>query len=495
MTYGEQKTLDEQRLSEMLHRVTPEPPRPVTVEDIAIRLANQAAPPLSQRILGRRQRIPHTRIHDTNLEQTSMSDGHMGTSHMSEGRILDPGADGGGGRGPGRGGSAGNRGRRLAPLLAAASVVVVVAGSAGIAVALTSDHHKALAPSGAVTSSSTGGASPSAAVSDTGTPVSQVTNPPTSIGSAPWGAKLIVPDSLSTDTLTGSGNSLFAITDGYLVRMDPATGSVVNQVAYPADFTNAPVVTGNTVWVVWSWGSGSVGLRGFSTKSLAPVRSITVPSSGQFTGAPEGIVTAGPDGKLYVAAGSVVAVVNPSTGSVIRQIPMSGAVSSIAVSPDGSTLYAGTASATSFGLAEYDLATGSRVATASQPISPGGDLVATDGGVWYTTGLQSAVRVWFAPSGSLSSPRAITAGFAGGQASAPSYADGVVWVGGTQRLECLNPDTGQVLASAVIMSDNGVPVQYGNVAAAAGRPYAIYQNDRTQTAGAVSLTPPPACAS
>ena len=33
---------EERQLAEMLHRVTPEPPRRVTVEDVAFRLANEA---------------------------------------------------------------------------------------------------------------------------------------------------------------------------------------------------------------------------------------------------------------------------------------------------------------------------------------------------------------------------------------------------------------------------------------------------------------------
>ena len=87
MNYREQDTIEERRLSELLHRVTPEPPGQVTVEDIAIRLANQNAP-------ARRARTGAARMPD----------------------------DGGGGR-PRRG--------RLMPLLAAAAVVLIAGASAG----------------------------------------------------------------------------------------------------------------------------------------------------------------------------------------------------------------------------------------------------------------------------------------------------------------------------------------------------------------------------
>ena len=52
---------EERQLTEMLHRVTPEPPRRVTVEDIAFRLANQAGPGRQARYRGRPHREPRLR--------------------------------------------------------------------------------------------------------------------------------------------------------------------------------------------------------------------------------------------------------------------------------------------------------------------------------------------------------------------------------------------------------------------------------------------------
>ena len=69
---------EERQLAEMLHRVTPEPPRRVTVEDVAFRLASEprAGAALAARILlqgclrgrarldagaGRAQRVRHRR--------------------------------------------------------------------------------------------------------------------------------------------------------------------------------------------------------------------------------------------------------------------------------------------------------------------------------------------------------------------------------------------------------------------------------------------------
>ena len=90
---------EERQLAEMLHRVTPEPPRRVTVEDVAFRLANEAG-----RARG----------------------GHPGAARAARPR-------------PGHGG------RGWAPVLAAASVVVVAGASAGIATAMASHHSRQLA--------------------------------------------------------------------------------------------------------------------------------------------------------------------------------------------------------------------------------------------------------------------------------------------------------------------------------------------------------------
>src|SRR5712692_5673899 len=151
----------------MLHRITPEPPRPVTVEDVAFRLASEA------------------------------------------GRRAEPRAR--------RGFPGWNRG--WAPVLAAASVFAVAGASAG----------------------------------------------------GMWGAQLINRQTFTQDSLVGGANSLYAISPGYLDRINPVTGEVVTEAPYTSPVPNPPVVTGSTVWVVSSYGGGSVVLRGYDGKTLAQV--------------------------------------------------------------------------------------------------------------------------------------------------------------------------------------------------------------------------------
>jgi len=287
-------TIEEQRLAEMLHRVTPEPPRGITVEDVAIRLANAGAG--SPRRGG------------------SLSRSRSGGSRSGGGPSRGPN-DTAVIRGPGRPG----RGRRWSPLLAAASVVVVIGASTGLAVALTS-HNSPAHPAAGITGSPTAGqATPSAQSATTAPSGTQGTAPavaPVRIANGPWDAELIDSDNLTPGTLVGSGGSLYAISDGYLLRIDAKSGAVKEEVQYSAPFSGQPpVVDGNTIWVVSSYGGGTVGLRGYDAQTLASTGSVTVSSSGALASEPEGIVAAGPDGTLYVAAGNSVAVLSPSSGS------------------------------------------------------------------------------------------------------------------------------------------------------------------------------------
>jgi outer membrane protein assembly factor BamB len=435
-------TIEEERLSEMLHRLTPEPPRAITVEDIAIRLANQAAPARHQ---------DHTTV-----------------LHL------------------------GKRGRmRWAPALAAASVVVVVGASAGIGVALTSHSGNKPNPpaNGGAVSSATGAASPS----DTATtPVS--THPPEpriAVANGMWGAVLIDRDSYSSGTLAGGAGSLYAVTDGALVRIDPSSGNILQQVSVQT--TARPVVVANTVWVAEPDANG-VTLRGYDAHTLSPRRTISV-SGGAGAWTPEGILAAGPSGDLYVVTGNAIVAVDSSNGSVKWRTPVSGQAGSVAVTPDGGGLYAAINDNGSFRLVAYDPATGRQLSsTAAAGRADGGYLVATSGGVWGSFGFAMSQRVWFAPGGDMSKIRQVTGPASGSLDAVPTFANGVVWVGGTRTLQCLDPSSGQVLGSTSIPANTGVPEHFGSVAYTSGHAFALFTDQRAQLEGVAAVTPPSACA-
>jgi hypothetical protein len=440
---------EERQLSEMLHRLTPEPPRQVTVQDVAFRLAGQ-----------------------------------RGVSGPGPGR-----------RGRARHGAPGLRrwGRGWAPALAAGSVVAVAAASAGIATALASHHGPGPAGVGGLSTISPSATSSSAAPSQV--PASARPSwPPERVAGGMWDAELINRQAFAQDSLAGGKNSLYAISQGYLDRIDPATGNVLASAPANPAAAGPPVVTGNTVWVVTSYGSGGVVLRGYDGTTLAQVASVTVPVSGQVPASPQGVLTAAADGDLYLAAGDGVAVVNPGTRQVDRRISVpAGPVGSVAVSPDGNRLYV---SVGSLRVLTYSPGTGAQLASSAVPdlTSTAGNLIATSGGLWGTLGVGMTERVWFAPDADLTRIVFVTQAPGAGPYTVPSSnGTGVVWIGGSQRLLCADPATGKVLASTAIPADNGVAEYFGGVALVAGGTYAQYQNQAARQAGIVRFTPPAAC--
>jgi len=438
---------EERQLADMLRRVAPEPPRRVTVEDVAFRLANQAAGSGP-----RRHREPRTRR--------------------------------------------GAWGRAWAPVLAAASVIVVAGASAGIATVVTSHSRPASSAGGATPTSS-----PSVSTSGSSPSPSQVPSsaepswPPERVASGMWGAELINRDTFTQDSLTSGDGSLYAIDAGNLARIDPANGNVLASVPSGASIPGAPVVSGNTVWLLSEYAGSSVVLRGYDARTLAQVASVTVPVSGQVSTAASGVLTTGSGGYLYVAAGRSVAVVNPGTRQVIKRISVpAGPVSSVALAPDGGKLYVSTGA---FQLLTYNPATGAQLGSSAitDLTTTAGNLVATSGGVWGTTGVAMTESAWFAPGGDLTRMVRIGAGAGGGLSSVPTLSGGTVWIGGSHNLVCASPVTGQVLASATIPTDGGVVENFGSVTLLAGRAYAYYADQRAQQFGVATLTPPGACSS
>jgi hypothetical protein len=428
---------EERQLSDLLHRLTPESPRRITVEDIAFRLANQA------------------------------SRGPVREPRPRRGRVW---------------------GRGLAPVLAAASVFVVAGATLGIAV-LTSNH----GPASAGGSLNTATASVSTSASSSA-PTQPQSGEPLSIADGPWDAELIHQQALSQDSLVSGDGALYAVSSGSLDRIDPATGAVLRTTAYTAPIPNPPVVLGHTVWVVWSYGGGLAVLRGYNASTLAPVASWPIQAMGQMSSTAQGVLSAGPSGHLYLAAGDMVVVVDPAAGQIVQRIILhAGPASSVAVSPDERTLYV---SVGAFHLLVYALSAGHATEIGSSSLDldgAGGNLVATPGGVWGTLGVGMTEWVWFAPVGDLARSVRIGQGAGAGLDSVPTYSGGTVWVGGSHALYCADPITGHVLASATLPTDHDVLEYFASIAVTGGRAYAYYLDEASHLAGVVRMTPPAAC--
>ncbi len=436
---------EERQLADLLHRVTPEPPRRVTVEDIAFRLANEAGQ-------GRQARIPRLR-----------------EPRKREPRRTRP-----------------SRGRAWAPALAAAAVVVVAGGSVALGVGLTSHPGPAAAPGSTLTSNS--------AVPTTSTPSSVLSSPGTisavPIKDAPYGAELINRDKITPGTLISGDSYLFGVEPGYLDQIDPANGSVLNRVPDSAQVTSAPVIVGDQVWAVTTYNSAVAILTGYNATTLERVASVTVPVSGRVSFAAAGVL-AGSGHSLYLAAGNDIAVVSTDTHKIIRRfVELQGPINSLAASPDGTRLYV---SLGNFTLLTYELPGLAQLASSTMGVSgAGANLVATSGGVWGTLTIQSTT-VWFAPGGNLA--KLVQVGDATGANgySSPTYSGGTVWIGGSQTLVCASPATGKVLATATIPKDSSALEYLGGVATSGDRAYASYASPAAQLAGMAALTVPVAC--
>jgi hypothetical protein len=390
----------------MLHRVTPEPPRRVTVEDVAFRVASEPR---------REPRSPRGSIW---------------------------------------------RNRGWTPVLAALSVFAIAGASAGIATVATSHHGRTQAPGGG-TSPSTASAPTSASASASAPSTSAGTR--LRIANGMWGAELINRQSFTPGSLIGDGRFLYAVAvGGGLDKIDPGTGNILDLAPYIPQVFSRPVVVGNTIWVPWE---------------------------------AQGVLAAGPDGKLYVAAGDTVATVDPAAGRVTHRIYLPGGqASSVAVSPDGSKLYVGMAGSSSFQLRIYDLATGIQASSSRMSAGGAGNLLATDGGVWGTAGTGMSEWAWFAPGGDLATSFRVSQGAGAGLATVPVYSGGVVWIGGSHELACASPATGHALARTSIPTDHGVGESFSGVTVlSSGHAYALYQDEKARLSGLAALTPPQAC--
>jgi sugar lactone lactonase YvrE len=369
----------------------------------------------------------------------------------------------------------------------------VAAASAGIATALTSHHSPAGGPGNVVSPSSPSGSVSSSAEASASANPAKPEMRPQRIPGGPWAAELIHGEDFTPGTLAAGPTSLYVADSAMVVRLDPGTGNLVGMASHNPAVTYRPVVIGNTVWVVQSYQGGSVVLNSYDAKYLSQLASVTVPVSGQLSSDPAGVLAAASDGDLYVAAGHSVAVVNPDTRQVDRRISVSaGPVNSVAVSPDGKSLYV---TVGSLHLLTYNPGTGALMASSSLPglVSTAGNLVATSGGVWGTAGVGMSQWVWFAPDGDLLRAVHVTQGTGDGAYSIPTLSGGAVWLGGQRTLACADPATGQIRASATIPADNGVAEHFGGVVVVGTKAYAQYLDQAANQAGVARLIPPAAC--
>jgi DNA-binding beta-propeller fold protein YncE len=199
--------------------------------------------------------------------------------------------------------------------------------------------------------------------------------------------------------------------------------------------------------------------------------------------------------EIFLGNADQIYTLNPVTGAVEHQVGIIGLVGGLAVSPDGSKLYAGLnvqGSGTARLLVldiRHGLLTLEDTALDNRPVAA---LLATSGGVWitYVTGRDNNIR--FAPLTDLAHSRQAIPG-GGGLPATATVAGGKVFLSGIYTIACADPMTGAVLAQAQQMGQQGLTHYFGNAQLVAGHYVAGFQTNYDDNRGLAILTPPAAC--
>lgn len=383
----------------------------------------------------------------------------------------------------------------------AAGVAVVLAVVALLQATQPSHGEHPAAPATAPASRSAPAPNPTAS----GPTPSSSTSGPRSLGpDAPWGAQRIGSATLQTGSLLAVGSQLYGLDDEagtlhlHLVRLDPGTGTITASLATGAQVgTGAgPVIADGSLWLLSrSPGASSAGTNPYTLIRVDPTTLHRLGSTRLDLHESPAVgtsVTADPSGRwLYVASGGGIVVVDAHTGTQARRIDGITDVSGVALSPDGSRLYA--ASMPQDGdsaLYTLDPATGAVLDRQSAPNNIS-TLVATAGGVWVFGGSGMHDDVIFAPGGDLAKAEPEDGG-GGGLDPDVRVASGLAWLGGPDQIGCADPDTGHSYDTTSVPSTGGTQQSVRTMAVARGQLYGIYQGPHAPGA-LVRLDPPAAC--
>jgi hypothetical protein len=228
---------------------------------------------------------------------------------------------------------------------------------------------------------------------------------PGMIAGVPWDARPIGDHPVHGEIVAQAGSSLYVLRqrdDGYfsLTRINPATGQTLASTTVGRPYLMTFAIAQNTLWTITvGGGSGkSAQLLSYNLATLAPAGSPWVPGDSGFPGAPYAggngppVLAGDGSGLLYAGQNGTVKVIDAAQHKVLQQIHVPGGfVTSLAVNPTGTRLYAATSAAIGSvsQLSEYRLPSGTPAGSVKSPASHDGnasDLVATATGVWGVVG-------------------------------------------------------------------------------------------------------------
>lgn len=271
---------------------------------------------------------------------------------------------------------------------------------------------------------------------------------------------------------------------GRLVRLDRSSGRPTASVATgPLVELGPPVLAGGVVWLALR-GGGSAEVRGYDPRTLAGVRSVSLPpprSSGQGSA-----VIAGDADLLWVATGDLLRRIDPGSGDTLVELAAAGAGEGIALG-GGILVTADSAGSTGLEACVRDPRSGTaRGCTALEGVGAGDIATAGLATAWvaYRTGMLGTARRLVPPG---ATPAQTLGSYSMGVQL--SVVDGVLWTWEATaeahgvQLSCASPTTGTARASE--------PVPASFTGTVIGDPANLYVV--SFDSGIQSLRPPRAC--
>ena len=120
-------------------------------------------------------------------------------------------------------------------------------------------------------------------------------------------------------------------------------------------------------------------------------------------------------------------------------------------------------------------------------------IAASAGGIWLQTGSGMTDWLDFHPTSDLTRPVGPLTTAGGGFATTSTVTTNVVWLGGTTKLACADPVTGKVRASVRVPTPDGDAANISRITVAGNHLFAYYMADAGPSELLIKLSPPTQC--
>jgi hypothetical protein len=311
-----------------------------------------------------------------------------------------------------------------------------------------------------------------------------------------WHARVFGGSADRDAPVAGDRNSLYVTHDNRLLRLDPVTGSVVAVRATMPDMVVAGLAA-DRIWVVVHPGSpGVLTLLGLDATDLKTVATVELTHHWNEDSGEVALSVNPSDRRVYVGVGRTISVINAETGSIADRYSVSEQIFAIGATPDDARLYVtmrrGTGMTATL-LAVYP-SSGATINDALLTTGSGAfGVTASDGGAWLETGTGMTDAVNFERAGDLTRQGRAYTFAGGGWPASRTIAEDTMWIGGTTRIVCADPNTGRIRAAARVPTPHADAANISDFTLAGGRLFARYLTAYQSTQTLITLRPPHAC--